>query len=91
MTDYQATFSFLYEPETQRTLNIEAIQEAASDYLCDKLDDFFGFGFQDNVKIIELFASRTGKTMVTFKMDLSTTDADALENIADEFKIIGEE
>ena len=91
MTDYQATFSFLYEPESPRIIDLELVEEAASDYLCDMLADFCGFGFQDNVKILELFQSLTGKTMVTFKMDLSTTDADSLELIADQYTIKGDE
>jgi hypothetical protein len=90
MTDYQATFSFLYEPETKHLFNIEEMKEAASDYLCDKIGDFFGFGFQDEVKIIEIYGKKE-KALVTFKVTLGTHDTAAVETNADQYKIIGEE
>lgn len=90
MTDYQATFSFIYEPETKHHLNIEEMKEAASDYLCDKIGDFFGFGFQESLEIIEIY-SKNERALVTFKVTFGTNDVDSVESNADEFKIIGEE
>ena len=89
MNTYKATISFSYTPECHHILNLVEIEQAASDYLCNYIGDFHGFGDSDKFTIIELYTKRVN-ALITFSVELATENYETLQVLSDKFQNMGE-
>lgn len=83
ITTVKAKFTFLYLPANEHCIVPGEIFEEAAEWLCDRLNNFYGWGVNDDIEIIEIYTKNKRK-LVEFIATFSTEDFDGVMAYADE-------
>ena len=89
MNNYRAELSISYTPETENLFDLELIQEAAENHLCEYIQDFGGLGESDKYELKDIWTKHK-IALVTFVVEFATADPETLKNLSYKFEDLGE-
>lgn len=89
MNKYRAELSISYEPETANLFDLELVQEAAENYLAERIQDFIGLGITDKYELKEIYNKRR-IALIKFVVEIPTADPEVLKDLSDKFTDLGE-
>ncbi len=89
MNNYRAELTISYKPETPSLFDLELVQEAAENYLAERIQDFLGLGITDKYELKEIYSKRR-TALIKFVVEIPTADPEALKDLSDKFTDLGE-